>query len=77
MYTSLEDFAGVVMSLCKPLPVFPARIEANRLNRKSAISDRQSKIEYRKSPIGNSAFPVGGSLETKEFFFRRSKPECV
>ena len=57
------------MSLCKPLTVSPARIEANRINRKSAVSDRQSKIGYRKSPIGNFAFPFVGRLEEKDFLF--------
>jgi hypothetical protein len=67
MYTSFEDVAGVVMSLTKLLAVFPARIEVNRLNRKSAIADRQSKIE--KSTIGNSANRFAVPLEENDSFF--------
>ena len=55
------------MSLTKLLAVFPARIEVNRLNRKSAIADRQSKIE--KSTIGNSANRFAVPLEENDSLF--------
>jgi hypothetical protein len=40
MYTSQQGFAGAVMSLCKPLTVCPARIEANRRNVQKSIRPR-------------------------------------
>ena len=70
MYTSLECWAGAVMSLRKPLMEFPAAIEASRRH-------RMATIETQQPTIGNSAHPNSGCSENGDLFSTIEAGMCM